>query len=83
MERFIGLIGIALIIGIAYLFSTNRKAINWRTVGDGLGLQVALAIFILKVPFGQSLFAWLGAAASRHRSGHHVWCHGRHQHGTR
>lgn len=65
MERFIGLIGIALIIGVAYLLSNNRKAINWRTVGVGLGLQVSLAVFILKVPFGQSMFAWLGAAVTK------------------
>ena len=65
MERFTGLIGIALIIGVAYALSMNRKAINWRTVGIGLALQLGLAVFILKVPFGQTMFAWLGAAAVR------------------
>ncbi len=43
MERFSGLIGIALIIGLAFLFSNNRKAINYRTVLSGLGLQLVLA----------------------------------------
>ena len=65
MERFIGLIGIALILGIAYLFSTNRKAINYRTVGMGLLMQLVFAIFILKTPVGQAIFGWLGAAVTK------------------
>jgi concentrative nucleoside transporter, CNT family len=65
MDRFIGLIGIALILGIAYLFSTDRKAINFRTVGMGLLMQLAFAIFILKTPIGQSIFGWLGAAVTK------------------
>lgn len=40
--------------------SNNRKAINYRTVGVGLLLQVLLAVFILKTSVGQSLFQWLG-----------------------
>lgn len=43
-----GMIGMAAIIGISMLFSANRKAINWRLVGTGLGIQFVLAIFILK-----------------------------------
>ena len=65
MERFTGLIGIALILGIAYLFSTNRKAINYRTVGMGLLMQLAFAVFILKTPVGQAIFGWLGAAVTK------------------
>jgi concentrative nucleoside transporter, CNT family len=42
MERFTGLLGFALIIGVAFLLSNNRKAINYRTVGVGLGLQFIL-----------------------------------------
>lgn len=61
MERFIGLIGIVLILGIAFLLSNNRKAINYRTVGVGLLLQFGLALFILKTSVGKSTFAWLGA----------------------
>lgn len=61
MERFIGLIGIVLILGIAFLLSNNRKAINYRTVGVGLLLQFGLALFILKTSVGKSMFAWLGA----------------------
>ena len=60
MERFTGLLGIVLILGVAFLMSNNRKAINYRTVGVGLLLQVLLAVFILKTAVGQSLFQWLG-----------------------
>lgn len=56
MDRFIGLIGIVVIIGIAYLFSDNRKKINWKLVLTGLGLQIVFALIILKVPFGRSFF---------------------------
>jgi CNT family concentrative nucleoside transporter len=60
MERFTGLLGIVLILGVAFLMSNNRKAINYRTVGVGLLLQVLLAVFILKTEVGQNLFQWLG-----------------------
>ncbi|RVU24739.1 NupC/NupG family nucleoside CNT transporter [Sandaracinomonas limnophila] len=60
MERFTGLLGIVLILGLSYLLSNNRKAINFRTVGVGFGLQVVLAIFILKTELGQTIFQWLG-----------------------
>ena len=65
MERFTGLLGILLIFGIAFLMSNNRKAINYRLVLSGFAIQVLLAIFILKVPVGQKIFAWLGAAVTK------------------
>lgn len=60
MERFTGLLGIVLILGVSFLMSNNRKAINYRTVGVGLLLQIMLAVFILKTEVGQNLFQWLG-----------------------
>ena len=60
MSRFIGLLGIILILGIAYLMSNNRKAINYKTIGIGFLLQVFFAIFIFKVPLGEKLFMGLG-----------------------
>jgi CNT family concentrative nucleoside transporter len=60
MERFTGLIGIVVILGLAFLFSNNRKAINYRVVVSGLLLQLALALFILKTQIGQNTFAWVG-----------------------
>ncbi|MDB5119620.1 MAG: Na+ dependent nucleoside transporter protein [Sphingobacteriales bacterium] len=61
MDRFTGIIGIALIFGIAFLMSNNRKAINYRLVFSGLTIQLILAVFILKIPFGKALFARLGS----------------------
>lgn len=60
MDRFFGLIGIVLIFGIAYLISNNKKAINYKTVGMGFLLQVALAVFIFKVPIGRTIFFNIG-----------------------
>lgn len=65
MERFTGLIGILLIFVIAYLMSNNRKAINYRLVVSGLVIQIALALFILKVPIGKEIFIWLGDAVTK------------------
>ena len=58
---FRGLLGMFVLILISYLLSSNRKAINWRTVGLGLGAQIILAIGVLKVPFIQSFFEWVGS----------------------
>ncbi len=60
MDRFTGVIGIVVILGIAYLFSNNKKKINIRLVLSGLSLQIIIAILILKVPFVQSFFEFLG-----------------------
>ena len=65
MERFTGLIGIVLILGIAYALSDNRKAINYRTVGVGLAMQFGLALFVLKTDIGQHLFQRLGYYVDR------------------
>jgi CNT family concentrative nucleoside transporter len=63
MGRLIGVLGIAAILGMAYLFSTNRRAIKLKTIAWGLGLQLALGLFVLRVPAGQVLFGTLGNAA--------------------
>ena len=65
MDRFTGLIGIVLILGIAYALSDNRKAINYRTVGVGLALQFGLAVFVLKTEIGRQLFQGLGYYVDR------------------
>jgi concentrative nucleoside transporter, CNT family len=65
MGRFTGLIGIILILGLAFLWSNNRKKINYRLVITGLLLQISLAVFILKVPLGQEIFYWLGKAINK------------------
>lgn len=64
MSRYIGLLGIALIIGVGVLLSSNRRAIRWSIIAWGLGLQVAFALFVLRVPAGQELFRALGSAVT-------------------
>lgn len=65
MERLSGLLGIAAILAIAYLFSSNRKAIRLRTVAWGLGLQFAFAILVLRTTIGQNTFHWIGDKINR------------------
>lgn len=60
MGRFTGLIGIAIILGIALLFSNNRKRINLRLVASGLGLQFFIAVLVLKIPAINQGFQVLG-----------------------
>ena len=54
-----GLIGIALLLGIAYALSNNRKAISTRTVVWGISLQIFFAIIILKIPFVKAQFSFV------------------------
>ncbi len=56
MDIIRGFLGIAVLLGICFLLSNDRKAINWRTVGIGIGLQFVLALMILKVPGVRQLF---------------------------
>src|ERR1700681_3347675 len=65
MVRFTGILGLATMLGLAYAFSTNRRAINKKTVVWGLGLQVVFAIFVLKVEIGRVLFQKAGDAVNR------------------
>lgn len=55
-----GILGMAVLLLISFLFSANKRAINWKTVGIGLGMQLVLAIGILKVPFIQLIFRQIG-----------------------
>ncbi len=61
-QRLTGIFGIALILAIGFALSRNRGAISWRVVAWGVGLQLVFAIFVLRVPFGQTLFSGLGDA---------------------
>ncbi|MBU2493345.1 MAG: NupC/NupG family nucleoside CNT transporter [Bacteroidetes bacterium] len=55
-----GIIGMGVLVGIAYLFSNNKKNINWRLVGSGLSIQFVFAVFILKGAELEKLFSPLG-----------------------
>jgi CNT family concentrative nucleoside transporter len=65
MGRFTGILGLFTMLGLAYAFSTNRRAIRLKTVAWGLGLQVAFAIFVLKSDLGRALFQKAGDAVTR------------------
>jgi concentrative nucleoside transporter, CNT family len=55
-----GIVGMMVLLMIAFLFSSNRKAINWKTVGLGLGAQLILAIGVLKITVVQNVFEFVG-----------------------
>ncbi len=61
-HRLTGVLGLLAMLGLAYTFSTDRKAIRLKTVLWGLGLQIVFALFVLKVPAGQYLFEKAGNA---------------------
>lgn len=55
-----GVLGMVILLLIAWIFSSNRKAINWKTVFLGLAAQLVLAIGVLLIPFVQNAFEWVG-----------------------
>src|SRR5271165_4325582 len=64
MDRFTGLLGILAVLLAAYLGSTNRKRIRWRTVAWGLGLQVTFAFLVLRFDYGQRAMTWAGGVVN-------------------
>src|SRR5437867_12964078 len=65
MQRFSGLLGMAAILAIAYLFSSDRKAIRIKTVAWGLALQFGFALVVLKSAAGIATFRWIGDKINR------------------
>jgi CNT family concentrative nucleoside transporter len=59
------ILGAMVILGIGYVFSTNRRAINWVTVAWGLSLQVIFAFIVLKTSIGQVVFETVGGYITR------------------
>ena len=64
-DRLLGLVGIAVVVGLAVLLSADRSRIRWRLVAAGLTLQFAFALLILKTGAGHAAFALLGEAFTR------------------
>ena len=60
MDRFTGVLGILAVLAAAWLGSTDRKAIRWRTVAWGLSLQILFAFVVLRFDYGQRAMAWAG-----------------------
>ncbi|RMH91055.1 NupC/NupG family nucleoside CNT transporter [Lysobacter pythonis] len=55
-----GLFGLAVLVGVAWLFSNNRRAVDWKLVSTGIALQIGFAALVLLVPGGREMFDWLG-----------------------
>ena len=64
MGRFTGVLGILAVLGAAYLGSTNRRRIRWRTIFWGLGLQFTFAFLVLRFSFGQRAMTWAGGVVT-------------------
>ena len=64
MDRFTGILGILAVLLAAWLGSTNRKRIRWRTVAWGLGLQVCFAFLVLRFDYGQRAMTWAGGVVN-------------------
>jgi len=60
LERYTGVLGILAVLLTAYLCSTDRRHIRWRTVAWGLGLQLTFAFLVLRFDYGQRAMAWAG-----------------------
>jgi CNT family concentrative nucleoside transporter len=60
MGRFTGILGLITLVGLAYVFSTNRRAIRLKTVAWGLSLQFLFAIFVLRIDAGRLAFQKAG-----------------------
>src|SRR5437868_8518566 len=65
MGRFTGILGLLSMLGLAFAFSTNRRAIRKKTVAWGLGLQIAFALFVLRLDIGRTIFQKLGDAVNK------------------
>ncbi|WNJ20345.1 nucleoside transporter C-terminal domain-containing protein [Pontibacter sp. G13] len=55
-----GLLGLGLMLGLGWVFSTNRKAIDWRLILAALAMQVILAVSVLQIDIVNQLFTWMG-----------------------
>jgi len=64
LDRFTGILGILAVLLAAWLGSTNRRHIRWRTVAWGLGLQFCFAFLVLRFDYGQRAMAWAGGVVN-------------------
>jgi len=65
LQRFTGVLGILAVLTAAWLFSTDRRRIRWRTVAWGLSLQLLFAFFVLRFDFGQRAMFWAGGVVTK------------------
>ena len=65
LARFTGVLGIITVLAAAWLGSTDRRRIRWRTIAWGLGLQLTFAFLVLRFDFGERAMAWAGDVVTR------------------
>jgi concentrative nucleoside transporter, CNT family len=65
LQRFTGVLGILAVLLAAWLFSTDRRRIRWRTVAWGLSLQLVFAFLVLRFDFGQRAMFWAGSVVTK------------------
>src|SRR3989449_2806584 len=75
MGRFTGILGLLTMLGLAFAFSTNRRAIRIKTVAWGLGLQFVFAVFVLRVDAGRRGFQMAGDVVTKLLSYAHAGSH--------
>src|SRR6202043_3576272 len=75
MGRFTGILGLLVMLALAYAFSTNRRAIRLKTVAWGLGLQLLFAVFVLRIDAGRRVFQKAGDAVTKLLSYAHAGSH--------
>ena len=59
LNALFGLFGLAVLLGIAWLFSADKRGVDWKLVGTGVALQLVFAILVLLTPWGAAFFGWL------------------------
>ncbi len=63
MGRFTGFLGLAVILGVAWMFSTHKREIKLRLIAWGMSLQILFALLVLKTDFGK-VFQWIGSGVN-------------------
>jgi concentrative nucleoside transporter, CNT family len=64
LARYTGVLGILAVLAAAWLFSTDRRRIRWRTIAWGLGLQFTFAFIVLRSDIGERFMTWAGAVVT-------------------
>jgi CNT family concentrative nucleoside transporter len=65
LDRFTGVLGILAVLFAAWLGSTDRRRIRWRTIAWGIGLQVTFAFLVLRFDYGQRAMSWAGGVVTK------------------